>query len=218
MQSKNPGHRLVAAAFCLLVLLAAPSLRGQEPAPTATSSLVINILSGEGALNDIRQRTAREPIVQVEDQNHKPVAGAVVIFLLPDSGPSGTFANGSRSFSTVTDADGHAAAHGLHPNQNVGTWNIVVQAQMAGVTATATIHQQNVPGASSASNTTMHTTHVLSTKGILIGAACAAAAAGIVAGILLTRSNSTSITPGTPTVGAPTTATVIHISLSRHAH
>ena len=30
-------------------------------------------VEGDGAINNIRQRTAREPIVQVEDENHKPV-------------------------------------------------------------------------------------------------------------------------------------------------
>ena len=36
----------------------------------------IEVVEGDGAINNIRQRTAREPIVQVEDENHKPVAGA----------------------------------------------------------------------------------------------------------------------------------------------
>ena len=30
------------------------------------------VLEGEGATNNIRQRTARDPVVQVEDENHKP--------------------------------------------------------------------------------------------------------------------------------------------------
>lgn len=46
------------------------------------------VLEGEGATNNIRQRTAREPIVQVEDENHKPVAGAIVVFTLPSNGPA----------------------------------------------------------------------------------------------------------------------------------
>lgn len=33
------------------------------------------VLEGDGATSNIRQRTAREPIVQVQDENHKPVAG-----------------------------------------------------------------------------------------------------------------------------------------------
>ena len=61
---------LVAAA-----LAGSPSLDAQSAVP---QNLQITILDGEGALNNIKQRTAREPIVQVTDENHKPVAGAVV--------------------------------------------------------------------------------------------------------------------------------------------
>ena len=220
----NRGFSL-AGAGCGLLLIAgiAPALCAQAAAPAAPHGLVINILSGEGALNDIRKRTAREPIVQVEDDNHKPVAGAAVLFLLPDSGPGGTFADGSRAFHTVTGADGRASAHGLRPNSDAGSWNLVVQASFAGATATATIHEQNVSGtgsgsSSSVAGTTVHATHILSTKALLILLG-SAAAAGTIAGILVTRSgNSTTITPGTPTVGAPATTGGIRIPLSLHAH
>ncbi len=59
--------------------------------------LNIVIIEGEGAINNIKQRTAREPVVQVEDENHKPVAGAAVIFALSDQGAGGTFAGGAHS-------------------------------------------------------------------------------------------------------------------------
>lgn len=209
--------------FLLLMLAVAPRLSAQASAPAASPNLVINILSGEGALNDIRQRTAREPIVQVEDENHKPVAGAAVLFLLPDSGPGGTFPDGTRAFHTVTDADGRATAQGMKPNNQAGSWNLVVQASFAGATATATIHQQNVSGSGSGSSssvgaTTVHTTHILSAKGLLILLG-SMAAAGTIAGVLATRGgSSTTITAGTPTVGAPAATGGIRIPLSRHAH
>lgn len=225
MRMKNPGYRLCFAAFsCLLALSAAPALDGQQSSAPAKPNLQISILSGEGALNDIRQRTAREPIVQVEDENHKPVAGAAVLFLLPDSGPGGTFVDGSRSYSTVTDADGRATAHGMQPNGVAGSWNIVVQVTYAGAMASTVIHQQNVNGTSPASSssvatTTIHATHILSTKGLLILLGSAAAAGGIAAGIVLTRgSSSTNITPGTPSVGAPAVRAGVRIALGRHAH
>lgn len=214
--------RRLAPLTLLLLLALAPALRAQAAAPAAPQNLVINILSGEGALNDIRQRTAREPIVQVEDENHKPVAGAAVVFLLPDSGPGGTFIDGTRAFHTVTDADGRATAQ-MKPNSVAGSWNLVVEASLAGATASATIHEQNVSGAgsgssASASSTAVHATHILSAKSLLIILG-SMAAAGTVAGVLATRGgNSTTITPGTPTVGAPAATGGIRIPLSRHAH
>src|ERR1700691_5422195 len=91
-------------------------------APAHTLNLVI--VEGDGAINNIRQRTAREPIVQVTDENHKPVAGAAVLFLLPEHGAGGTFADGSHSLSVVTDSAGRAKAHGIHLNATQGQFQI----------------------------------------------------------------------------------------------
>jgi len=110
-----------AAMICILgQLIALGGPAAQAQAANSAPTLVISILDGEGALNDIRQRTAREPIIEVEDENHKPIAGAVVLFALPTSGPSGTFAAGAQTFSTVTDSAGRAVAHGLRPNSISG--------------------------------------------------------------------------------------------------
>src|ERR1022692_334718 len=73
------------------------------------------VLEGEGATNNIRQRTAREPVVQVQDENHKPVAGAIIVFTLPSNGAGGAFANGARTLSMVRDRKGQAVAHGFGP-------------------------------------------------------------------------------------------------------
>lgn len=131
-------------------------MHAQAPAPAPAPKLFINILDGEGALNNIRLRTAHEPIVEVQDENHKPVAGAAVLFALPGSGPSGFFANGLRAFSTLTDAEGHAVATGLQPNSIAGSYDIHVTASYQKATAETTIHQKNVGGETP--NTTTTTT------------------------------------------------------------
>jgi len=61
----------------VLQLICAPVYAQDQPAPT---KLNIVILEGEGAINSVRQRVAREPVVQVEDENHKPIGGAAVTF------------------------------------------------------------------------------------------------------------------------------------------
>ena len=64
------------------------------------------------------QRTARETIVQVENENRKPVAGAVVVFRLPSQGAGGTFANGAaagisaKTVAIILAVAGTAAAGG----------------------------------------------------------------------------------------------------------
>ncbi len=116
-----------------------PAWAGQAEAP----KLKIVILDGEGAINNIRQRTAREPIVEVQDENNRPVAGAVVLFALPDRGASGVFANGQTSMTVVTDSQGRAVATGLRPNNVQGNLQIRVSASHEGRTGNTTINQVN---------------------------------------------------------------------------
>jgi hypothetical protein len=157
----------------------------------------------------VKQRVNREPIVQVEDENHKPVAGAAIIFFLPNDGPGGTFANGSSTLTTTSNAQGQAVARGIRFNNQAGSMQIRVTASFAGQTASAIISQTNVLGvaASGASVGGMS----LATKLLIIGAVVGA---GVAAGLVIANhgggggggSNPTApttitITPGTVTVG-----------------
>ncbi len=108
------------------------------------------VLEGEGATNNIRQRTAREPIVQVQDENHKPVAGAIVVFTLPSNGAGGVFANGAKTLSMVSDNQGQAVARGFSPNGLKGQYQIRVSATHQGQTASTSINQTNAVVAASA--------------------------------------------------------------------
>ena len=161
--------------------------------------LNIVVIEGEGAINNIRQRTAREPIVQVEDRNRKPVAGAAVVFMLPESGASGVFPNGSRTLTVMTDENGRAAARGLRPNTVKGDMQIRVNASHQGQTGSATITQTNViAGAAAAA------AGGLAAKWIALIAVAAAAA--VVGGVVATRDNGGNTTPG-PATRPPTTVT-----------
>jgi hypothetical protein len=105
----------------------------------------IAIIDGEGALNNVEGRLAREPIVQVEDQNHKRVAGAYVAFDTPSSGPGAVFPNGATHLVAVTDENGRAVAKGLANNGVPGEFDIQVHVTYQGQTvATTAIHQINV--------------------------------------------------------------------------
>ena len=132
------------------------------------------ILEGEGATNNIRQRTAREPVVQVEDENHKPVAGAIVVFTLPSNGAGGVFANGAHTLSLASDSKGQAVAHGFHPNGLKGQFQIRVNASYQGLTVSAAITQINVAAATGAATSSAG----ISGKLIAVLAVVGAAAAG----------------------------------------
>lgn len=187
---------------CAAVLAAVSLMASSAGAQTPSAGLQITIIDGEDAINNIRQRTAREPIVQVEDDNHKPIAGATVLFLLPNDGAGGAFTGGARSLTVTTDSKGQAIAHGLRPNHVSGRYQIRVQASYQGKTAQTQINQTNVAAASAAGSGS-------SSTAIWVGIAVAVAA-GATAAIVGTRGGPTAtigtpiaISPGAGTVGAP---------------
>jgi len=99
------------------------------------------IVEGEGATNSIRQAVTRDPVVRIEDDDHRPVAGVAVVFALPVSGTSGEFANGSKNLTIVTDSSGLAVAHGLKTNEVPGKLQVYVTASYHGLRARTLINQ-----------------------------------------------------------------------------
>ena len=128
--------RSLVALFAVWLLIAPhPIVRAQAAAP---QGLNIEIVEGDGAINNLRLRTAREAIVEVQDENHKPVSGALVLFS----------ARGGNPFSrtvlrATTDATGRVRANPLQLHANAGKFDIHVKASYQGRTATQTIHQTN---------------------------------------------------------------------------
>jgi hypothetical protein len=76
------------ATQSLAVLLCAVLARSATTVPR------IEVLEGDGAINNIRLHRAKEPVVRVVDQDGHPIPNAAVTFLLPGKGASGTFADG----------------------------------------------------------------------------------------------------------------------------
>lgn len=203
------GLLCIMLAEIVAVTYTTPPVHAQAPAP---KQITISILEGEGAINNIKQRTAREAIVQVQDENHKPVAGVAVTFFLADHGASGVFANGSQSLTVMTDANGQAAMRGMVPNNMAGKMEIRVSARLGNLNADATITQTNAAGAAAAGGAAI--------SGKVIALIVVVAAAAAVGAIVATHGGSSSsntttipsgpttpavvtITPGTPTVGHP---------------
>jgi len=189
--------------YVAVLLAFAGALTAQEG-----PKLNLVVVEGDGAINNIRQRTAREPIVQVEDQNHKPVAGVAVVFSLPEHGAGGTFANGAHSLTVVTDNSGRAVARGLQVNRIQGQYQINVRASFQGQTASTTISQTNV--AATAATTTTAAAGVSTKLLVILGIV---AVAGTVGGLYASHTigggggiatpSAVTIAPGTGTVGPP---------------
>jgi hypothetical protein len=170
-------------------------------ARSATTVPRIEVLEGDGAINNIRLHRAKEPVVRVVDQDGHPIPNVAVTFLLPGKGASATFATGQSSLTIMTDDNGRAVGHGLRPNGSAGQFAIRVTTSFEGQAATANIMQTNAEPAQGGG----------SSKAILIvaliGGAAAAGAAVALKGKSSTSTQSTNsgavISPGNPSFGPP---------------
>jgi hypothetical protein len=198
----------------VVFFLGISALLGSAQAPPV-GKLNLVVVEGEGAINNIKQRTARDTIVQVEDENHRPVAGAAVVFLLPGDGPGGSFAGGAKTAALVTDSNGQAVMPRLEPNQLDGQFQIRVNASYQGLQGNIVIHQLNAGGG--AATPAARAGISGKTIGILAGLA-AAGAVGAAVGLRgggssggstsppstpPTTSNNSITGPGTPSLGPP---------------
>jgi hypothetical protein len=195
----------VALSVLLCVQAVIPSVNAQTP----PARLQIVVVDGEGAINNVGQRSSHDPVVRVTDDNDKPVTGASVVFSLPTEGPSGSFGNGEKTLIMTTSPQGQATATGLKVNLAPGKLQIHVNASYRGQTARTNITQFNmsVPGKRAGGG---------SSKTILVLLAIAGAAAGGVVAATGGKGNAAApatpaappvtpigITPGPGTVGPP---------------
>jgi hypothetical protein len=171
-------------------------LPAQQAPAAAPPGLNLVVVEGEGAINNIKLRTSRETIVQVEDENHRPVGGAAVLFLLPNDGPGGSFAAGGKSATVISDNAGRAVMPRLQPNQNPGSYTIRTTASFRGLSASTAIHQSTIAGAAAGLS-----------SATIIGIIAGVAAAGGVAAVVATRkSTSPPVAPTTPAAAGTVSA------------
>lgn len=179
------------------------------PASVQSQSLRVIPLAGNGENNDLQRKVMAPLVVDVLDQNGKPVEGADVIFRFPVVGPSATFANQATSQTVRTNADGQAAATGWSANSELGALKVQVTATRGGEMGEAAITMNNVARAEDAAAKPQKSWY--SSKWVKIGAV---AGAGALAGGLIwanhggnsSTSNGSIVilgSPGSPTIGGP---------------
>lgn len=170
------------------------------PLPTV-QSLKILVLEGDKSINSTSRHIGIQPIVEVRDENDRPVEGATVIFRLPPSGPGGSFPGNSPTLKVGTNAQGQAAASGFVPNDQQGRFEIHVTASYQNRTGETTISQTNSLNNLSRLVITKKTP-LWRRKWVLIGVG-AAVAGGIVLAFTLGGGSSKqpiTITPGPVTI------------------
>lgn len=107
-------------------------------------SLKIRVLAGNNEMNDLQRHVMAPLVVQVEDQNDRPMDGAEVVFRFPISGPSASFSGGKTSATVRTNSGGQAAATNWMANGQVGTFEIHVNASYGNQIGEATLKMTNV--------------------------------------------------------------------------
>jgi hypothetical protein len=195
--SLKPTRNSICIGLVIALTLPVEVLPAQDQTPPP-AALNLVVVEGEGAINNIRQRVSRDPIVRVEDDNHKPIVGAVVVFTLPTEGATGEFGGGAKNLTVSTDAEGLAKAAGLKLGGLGGKLPIHVTASYRGLTARTTITQFiEVPPGVKPGNPSGHG------KMIAILAAVGAAAAGGAAYAATRKSGSSTTAPPPPTGPTP---------------
>jgi hypothetical protein len=168
---RNDFRRGLAAACSILLLVGQQTALAQD-APEQQFKLVV--LRGENAQNNMKKGRATRPVVEVRDRNNNPVAGALVVFTLPSSGPSGTFLGGGQVASVTTNAQGQASAS-FTANSVPGRVNLNVSTSINGQSVTTQIATYNVLAAGAITGTTL---------AVILGLV---AAGGVGAAVALTR-------------------------------
>lgn len=183
---------------------------GEPAAPLPVEqSLKLLVLAGNGEMNDLERRVMAPLVVQVLDQNERPLEGADVVFRFPISGPGASFAGGKSSATVRTNGVGQAAALNWMANGQVGNFQVHVNASYGNQVGETTVSMTNVTriveGAKKTKTASLWSHRWF--KVAVIGGAAVAVGLGV---YLATRgggskgSGSTvTINPGSPTVGGP---------------
>jgi len=181
----------------IILLLIATGAQAQDPA-----ILQIKVTEGEGAVYAVGGRATRGVTVQVTDETGKPVEAATVSFRLPDNGPAGMFASGSKTEIVTTGADGRAGVWGMQWNHTAGSLEVRVTALKGKTRAgtTCSLYLSDSPEARASTARVGPKGHKWLWIALAVGGA---AAAGVAATALTTKTSTPTAVPAGVSIGSP---------------
>jgi hypothetical protein len=130
-------------ALVICVFLAFPAHAAEAVSRNTFKGLKILVLSGAGAINSIPSRTSTTPVVEVRDENDRPIERADVVFEAPATGAGATFSKDRPILEVKTNAEGQAAAAEYRPNEIAGAFVISVKVSAGERAGSVEIHQSN---------------------------------------------------------------------------
>jgi hypothetical protein len=173
-------------------------------------SLHVRVLAGSDEQNDLERRIMAPLVVQVTDRDERPMEGADVVFRFPINGAGATFAGGRTSVSVRTNTNGQAAALNWIANGQVGKFQVHVNASYGNQVGEATLSMSNVTRVVEVAHQGKGKSwwsHTWVKVAVIGGGASVIAIAVVLAtrggGGGKSSGGSTTISPGSPTVGAP---------------
>ncbi len=193
---------------------AAPATPAVQPAqPMAplpiVQSLKVLPLAGKGGMNDLERKVMSPLVVQIMDQDARPVEGADVVFRFPLNGPGANFTGGKSSQTFRSNGQGQAAALNWRANDQLGAFDVHVTAAYGNQVGETTFQMSNVSRIVDERTAKRKLGSWWSPTWVKL--AVIGGAVGIGLGIYFgTRGGGSSastttvtITPGTPSVGGP---------------
>ena len=178
-----------------LALLIALLFFAFVPTVYAATGLTLEIVRGEGAIHNVRERQFVEPVIRVTD-NGLPAPDAIVTFVLPQVGPSGTFTEGT-TLTLTTGPDGIATGRGFRPNSLAGQFELRIAVSYLGRTARVSLLQTNAAPVQAQVRKSRSRAYVI--LGAVIGGAAAGAAATLGGGS--SSPAATAMVPSLPPLG-----------------
>lgn len=190
----------------------------QPPSPAALPTiegLKVIALAGRDEVNDIQRKIMAPLVVEVLDQNDRPVEGAEVVFRFPLQGPSATFSGGRASQTVRTNGQGEAAATNWMANGQEGRFQVHVNASYGNQIGQVSFSMSNATKVNQPTATVLgpgQEKHGNWFSPTWVKIAVIGGAAALTAGIILaTRGGSkastagatVTISPGSPSIGGP---------------
>jgi len=160
-------------ALCLLftgTTAAQPPAGGRPGAIPAGTGLNLLVLEGQNGVHDVRTPATALLVIEVRDENYRPLEGVKVVFQLPRQGPSGSFEGGVQDKQVVTNVQGQASA-AFTPNTQAGRFTVHATAAFGARTGAISIMQRN----EAVRNATWVARHKTFAVIVAVGAAGAAA-------------------------------------------
>ena len=111
---------------------------------TLADLLRVIVLQGQDATHEAARGLAALTVVEVRDENDKPVEGAAVTFRIPQDAQAGSFAGGKLSYTGRTNSQGQVGMTGFIPSQQPGNLDITVTAVFGNLMGQAKLSQRTV--------------------------------------------------------------------------